>query len=491
MYGVRGHLGSLQTKLALLFVAVAALAFSIIVFYVVPQLRSSLEAQELRDLRAVAAASEGTLESALLRPELPTRELDEIVRSVADNAEAHVTLLGRRPGDERRGGGQFIVYSDSRAGHQINGNFALARRAVRDERVQAVRTSMLGEPVAQVAQPLTYRGRANWVALYSRDLAGVGATVRLIRTQILFATAIALLVAMVGGYLIARAVARRVRRLEAAARRVAAGESLEPLPIDSGDELGRLTRAFNEMQVQLGRAEEARREFIATASHELRTPIFSLGGFIELLQDEDIDPSTREEFLAAMREQVERLQKLAVNLLDLSRLDAGSLKLQPETVDLSEVGRAVVGEFMPAMAQHRTELDVELADNEVEAVCDRERVAQIMRILVDNALRHTPEGTRVAVGVARRGPTAVFTVADSGPGLDSRAVEHLFERFFTAGAGRGSGLGLAIAKELADHMGGSISVRSRAGETEFTLSLPAVDRRAGERTAPVGAGAGI
>ena len=138
-----------------------------------------------------------------------------------------------------------------------------------------------------------------------------------------------------------------MRRVERAAADVAHGRFIEPLPVDSEDELGQLTRTFNEMQAQLRAVDIARKEFIATASHELRTPIFSLGGFVELLQDEDLDDETRREFLDTMAEQVERLQKLAVDLLDLSRLDSGSVELQPEPVDLAELTRSVVGEFRP------------------------------------------------------------------------------------------------------------------------------------------------
>ena len=468
---------SLQTRLALLFVGVAALAFSIVFFYVVPQLRSELEAQEMRDLALVVAASETTLQSALVG-EISARDLDELVRSVADNAEADVTLLNVR--DRASGGGEeagFTVLSDSRAGRQINENFALARRAASSGRVQTLLSSNAGAAVGQVAQPIRYRGRVNWVALYSRSLEDVGQTVRLIRNQVAVATAIALLVAMLGGYAIARMLARRVRRLERAARRVASGESVEPLPVDAEDELGRLTRTFNEMQAQLSQLDSARRDFIATASHELRTPIFSLGGFIELLQDEEIDPDTREEFLTAMRGQVERLQKLAVDLLDLSRLDAGSLQLQRETVDIGDLARAIVGEFMPAVSNHRTALDLRLPPGEVKAFCDRERVAQIMRILLDNALRHTPEGTAVAVTAARRNGSAEFTVSDAGPGLERGAIDQLFERFYTADGARGSGLGLAIAKELAERMRGRIEVASSPGATAFTLALPGEPER--------------
>ena len=143
------------------------------------------------------------------------------------------------------------------------------------------------------------------------------------RERLLIATLAALLLALIGGYLVAQALARRVRRIEMAAAEMAEGRFIEPLPVDSRDELGQLTHTFNEMQEQLRQVDVARKEFIATASHELRTPIFSLGGFVELLQDEDLDEDTRREFLDTMSEQVARLQKLSVDLLDLSRARCG------------------------------------------------------------------------------------------------------------------------------------------------------------------------
>jgi signal transduction histidine kinase len=232
------------------------------------------------------------------------------------------------------------------------------------------------------------------------------------------------------------------------------------------------------MQEQLSRVDRARREFIANASHELRTPIFSLGGFVELLQDEQLDQATRDEFLATMAEQVQRLQKLAVDLLDLSRLDAGSIDLNAEPVDLAELVGSVASEFRPAVSGHRTELKVKLRGESVRAMCDRERVMQIMRILLDNALRHTPEGTPVTVSARRDNGSAELSVSDRGPGVAPASHNQVFERFYTADAARGSGLGLAIAKELAERMDGRITLNSRPGRTVFKLALPvAADER--------------
>jgi signal transduction histidine kinase len=458
---------SLGNKLALVFFAVIAVAFSVIFFFVVPQLQTNLEQQRVTELRRVVRVFTSQFQAVLSSKE-NDQEKDEFVRSVGDSSDAEVTVFAKP---------ELWLYYNSRVNTDVLASRPLAAWAYRTGHIEAGVETVGGHRTAQAAVPLRRAGqkRPAWTVVYTRDLGDVQDAVSLIRTRVLIAGGIALLIALVGGYMVARALARRVRRLETAAKQVANGNFIEPLPEDSEDELGQLTRTFNEMQVQLARVDSARREFIANASHELRTPIFSLGGFVELLQDEDLDEETRTEFLWLMREQVERLQKLAVSLLDLSRIDAGSLELNPEDVDLSELAREVAGEFTPVVSQHHTRLQLRLPADDVAAICDRERVAQIMRILLDNALRHTPEGTRVTVTADRINGTAELTVADTGPGVPGPAADRVFERFFTGDAARGSGLGLAIARELADRMSGKIELRSAPGKTAFTLELPAVD----------------
>ena len=467
----RPRLRSLRNRLALWFLAITSLGFAVVIFFFLPRLESRLEEQRVQELENVARSYSPELQD-VIGQEVTGPALDRLVRSVADRSDTRVTLLGRqqsaRPGEPR-----FYVITDSNADPGVQPDIDLATDALsrRDDVTRAL--SRRGADEALVAQPLLFRGRPDWIALYSRDFDDVAATVSLVRDRLLFASLVALLVSVGAGWLLARSLARRVRLLETAARDIAAGRQAEPLPIDSEDELGRLTRTFNDMQAQLARVDRARRDFIANASHELRTPIFSLGGFVELLQDEQLDAATRDEFLQTMREQVDRLQKLAVDLLDLSKLDAGSIDLNPENVNLGELANAVAAEFRPAVAQHGTELDLQLPEQPVEALCDRERVAQIMRILLDNALRHTPHGTPVTLTAGRLNGDAQFDVADRGPGVDIANQDQLFERFYTADAASGSGLGLAIAKELAERMEGRITVRSGDGDTVFTLNLPA------------------
>jgi signal transduction histidine kinase len=226
------------------------------------------------------------------------------------------------------------------------------------------------------------------------------------------------------------------------------------------------------MQEQLAQLQSARERFIATASHELRTPIFSLGGFVELLEDEDLDEDTRRRFLDQVKAQIERLSKLSVDLLDLSRLESGSLQLRPEEVDLGELTRSVSGEFEPALAQHDSHLELRLPSRTVEALCDPVRVAQIMRILIDNALTHTAPGTRIVVTAGGDDGRARLIVRDDGQGIAPAALPRIFEPFYTGDDVQGSGLGLAIASELAERMMGRLSVRSVPGETVFMLEIP-------------------
>jgi len=469
------RLRSLQNRLALLFFAITALGFAAVIFFFLPQLQERLQNQRLADLRRSVVSLAPRLE-AVVGKNVLGKDLDEFVRAVGDTANARLTLLGVQQSSTSPP--RFYVISDSNAGPVVRPDYGLASRAFGLRRASATVTRKRHGSV-EAASPLIYRGRPVWIAIYSRQ-SDAAEIVHLVRNRLLEASGVALLIAVISGFFVARALANRVSRLERAARDLAAGREVRPLPVESDDELGRLTRAFNEMQVQLARVDRARKEFIANASHELRTPIFSLAGFAELLEDEQLDADTRAEFLRSMREQIDRLRKLSVDLLDLSRLDAGSLQLNSEEVDIGELATAVAAEFRPAVARHRTELELRLPDGEVAALCDRERVAQIMRILLDNALRHTPEGTTVTVSADQSNGAAELTVADSGPGIDPLARSQLFERFYTADAARGSGLGLAIARELAERMEGRIELLSRPGRTVFTLALPSYGKNGPE-----------
>ena len=270
---------------------------------------------------------------------------------------------------------------------------------------------------AEAAIPLSQ----GFVLVLRAPLEDTLSNVELVRRRLLLAGVVALLLSLALGYGAAYLFARRLRRLERAADRIASGRFDEPIVDRGGDEVGQLAAAFDRMRLRLAGLERARREFIANASHELRTPIFSLGGFLELLDDEDLDEETRKEFLGTAREQVTRLTKLATDLLDLSRLDAGRVQLERETLDLGALARSICREFEAVARSKRHELETVL-DGSADAVGDEQRTIQIGRILVENALLHTPPGTTVRIRTGRENGRAVLEVEDEGPGIAADAA---------------------------------------------------------------------
>ena len=459
----------IRTRLAALVFAITLAAVGFVYVYVAPSLEDNLREQKLDSLTAEARQQAEAIERA---GDLPIERVRSVVRRAGDRASARVTLLRVSRGSL---GLQTEVIADSvgEPPGPARLQFEVATEAARTQRVATGSESSVDGRLAQAALPLRRGDDVERVIVVSAPLSDVEANGDLVRRRILVSGIIALTLALVAGLLLALRLARRIKRLEQVARGVARGEFSRRFPVDRDDELGQLAVALDDMQRQLAQLDNARKRFIATASHELRTPIFSLGGFLELLQDEELDPETRDAFLTQLREQVYRLQKLATDLLDLSKLEAGSLQLRPERTDVAVLARAVTSEFQPRLARHESTIDLRLPGGEVEGELDPERVAQVLRILLDNALAHTPHGTNIVVTAARRDGHVSLAVRDFGVGIKRQQLERLFEPFYSAGDGQGSGLGLAIARELAERMDGRLSVEALAGRTTFTFELPA------------------
>jgi signal transduction histidine kinase len=319
------------------------------------------------------------------------------------------------------------------------------------------------------------------IYLYTVAIGGGGSGLGEVKEQILIGGAIAVVLTLGLGLYFSQVAASDIGRLDEAARKVADGNFETPIPVAAAGQLGRLARTFNEMQRRLAELDSARKQFIANASHELRTPIFSLGGFVELLEEEDPSPEERAEFVRTMRQQIERLTKLTVDLLDLSQLDAGAMVMQARGVDLGEVAREVIREFGARADLRGSRLELRTPERPAIGRGDPDRVRQIIRILLDNALTHTPEGTKVTVTTYSINRRAELTVSDEGAGIPQRVQNRIFERFYTADSAGGSGLGLAIASELAQRMDGRIRISSSRRYTAFTLDLPPAPEGAATR----------
>jgi two-component system OmpR family sensor kinase len=467
---------SLRTRLALLLFVVVLGAVAFVGVRVMRGLDGGLRNTALEQLSDDARRSSRGIDAAIDRGD-SARRIDTLVRDASDAANARVTLFGlySNPGELRT-----YPKSDSTRQVEIRDlQFDVAVEAARTGRpataVEAGDAGRVGEAALPLIyqDPRTHKRTVGSVIVFSRPLDTIDADVDLVRRRIVAGIAIALIAAAAAAFLVARGVSLRVRRLEAVADRVAQGDLTARFPVDARDELGQLANTLEQMRRQLAELDDARKRFIATASHELRTPLFSLGGFLELLEEEELDEEDRRRFVAQLRQQVLRMQKLATDLLDLSKLEAGSLELRSEWTDLGAVARGVADEFTPALAGHDAHLELRLPTAPVEVQCDPERVAQVMRILIDNAITHTPPGTDLVVSASRRDDVARLGVRDFGPGIHRSMLPRIFEPFVTTDDAQGSGLGLAIAHELAERMDGHLTVDSQPGRTTFTLELPA------------------
>jgi signal transduction histidine kinase len=457
---------SVGAQLALALALVVAIALGIVYAIVVPRLERNLVAAKIDALRQASEPIASSFNVAILGTPDLRLDVAEYLSDVSSRTNARVVIYDPLTLDS------LSVIADSRqqrtsADVQDDPIALEAAATVASAEGTVTRND---ERYAEVAFPL-YTSSGT-VILFSSSLRDTLANVELVQRRVLLAAVPALIVAALLGYGLASVFARRIRRLERAADRIAGGRFDEPVVVSGRDELAQLAGAFERMRGRLSHLERARREFIANASHELRTPIFSLGGFVELMANEDLDEDTRREFLGTMQEQVARLQKLATDLLDLSRLDAGQLVVDLEPLALGSLAEAVVDEF--AVVAQATEHRIEI-EGEAEALGDELRVLQIARILVENAIRHTPPGTAVRIVLGRDAGRASLTVEDEWGGISRQDADQVFERFYRIEGNRasGSGLGLAIARELASLMDGALVLELAPGRTRFRLLLPA------------------
>jgi two-component system sensor histidine kinase BaeS len=289
-------------------------------------------------------------------------------------------------------------------------------------------------------------------------------------SALLIASGAAALLAAAVAALLARRLTAPLRRLGAAAGEVAAGRHPQPVPPEGTEELDELAAAFNGMSEQLALARDAERGVLLSVSHDLRTPLTSIRGYAEGIEDGTVEPR---EAAPVIAREATRLQRLVGDLLALARLRQGVLEVRREPVDLAAVAREAVEGMAPRAREAGLGLRIEGGPS--PALADHGRTLQIVSNLLDNAIRVSPVGGEVEIAVA----PGALAVSDRGPGIPEAEVPRAFERFhLRAAAGRGSaegaGLGLAIVRELTEAMGGSVAVENLpGGGARFSLRLPA------------------
>jgi signal transduction histidine kinase len=351
------------------------------------------------------------------------------------------------------------------------------------------------EPAMSVALPVLVDGRLVGAVYLSQPLRDAVAVVRDLRRLWLASTGVALALSAAVGLLLSGAISRPLRRLTAAAGAVAGGDLEQQVPAGSRDELGRLSRAFNDMTARLRAARQMQTDFVANVSHELRTPLTAVKGTVETLRDGAVDdPEVRDRFLETIETETDRLIRLVNGLLLLSRADSEALDLRLQEVDLAHLVRKVLDRLAGRAGARQLSLEMEVGPGLPPVLADADRLEQVVVNLLDNACKYAPEGSVVSVrvGAGMEFPAALslppgtgqvyVRVQDQGPGIPAADLPRIGERFYRADPSRsrgegGSGLGVAIARALVEAHGGYLWLESQEERgTAATFTLPAAPR---------------
>ena len=292
-----------------------------------------------------------------------------------------------------------------------------------------------------------------------------------------WAIALGILLAAVLAAGLARRLSRRVEPLRRASRDIAAGDLSARVEVTGTDEITDVARAFNEMAGQLEAARLREREFLVSVSHDLRTPLTTIAGYAEAMQEGRVDTTDLDRVAQVLGTEAGRLERLVEDLMLLSRIEAREFSLRSEAVDLAAHLKGVLEGFRERADSAKVVLDADIDPVGIVNI-DPDRVAQVVGNLLENALRYTPEAGQVTLSLGQTPHGVRMAVADTGPGIDASDLPHIFERLYVTARYRpvrpeGSGLGLSIVRELVDAMGGVTSVESAPGEgTSIAVTLP-------------------
>jgi signal transduction histidine kinase len=319
-----------------------------------------------------------------------------------------------------------------------------------------------------VGQLVTFDGRPTWPE---------GPLLLAVNRVMLWTTFTAGVVGLAIALILSQSLTSPLRHLSGVMQRFARGDRNLSLPQASRDEVGDLSRSFQGMMTEIQQQETLRKEMTADIAHELRTPLSVIRANLDALTD-GVYPLTKEN-LAPIRESAELLDRLIEDLRTLELADAGQLTLEKSEIDFSRLLKRVAARFSPHAERCAQKIEVACGENLPAATADMQRLEQILGNLVDNALRHTPDGGIIRLSADSDRAAVRITVDDSGPGLPADEIDRIFERFYRLDSGRaraegGSGLGLAIARKLAEAHGGTLTAGNRReGGARFTLRLPA------------------
>jgi two-component system, OmpR family, sensor kinase len=458
---------SLKTRIAVWYISLSTLilvclglALYLIISHSMMNERRALIAQDLERIQQVSQ-----------------RFGDRGVSRLLEEAEEEIPL---KPGDE------FVqIFTLDGANVANSPNLRNQRLPFRPDLAQpgapkfeTISTSTDGSTALLSGTRINVKGQSYFVAI-AASLSNVRSIQRRLLVTLLLAIPAAILLALLGGAVLANRAIEPLNRMTATAHRISADHLAERMELARGDiELKRLAEAFNEMLARLDQSFKQIRRFTADASHELRTPVAILMGETELAMNDLLDYEECKAALSSRREELQRMAQIVDDLLALSQFDYGEKALQLKPLDFSDLVIEVCEQQRNQAKSKGVTLELtETVPVEIEG--DSSRLRQMVRNVLDNAIKYTPAGGRVTVGLDRsKGNEFRLRVSDTGIGIPADALPHIFDRFYRVDQARtreegGSGLGLSIVKQIIEAHGGSVSVKSDLGAgTIMTLTMP-------------------
>jgi signal transduction histidine kinase len=330
---------------------------------------------------------------------------------------------------------------------------------------------------AAVPTPNNARADIDWFVLAQPAGGPFMGVLDEVSMPMLQALVIALTISAVAAALVARSIARPIQTVAAGAQAIAQGNYSQRVAVSGPAEVKQLAHDFNDMAAQVQAARQTERDFVANVSHELKTPLTSIQGFAQAIRDGDVrDAEGTHHAASIIFDEAERLTRLVSGLLESARMESGNVRMARETVHLNELTQACVMKMQPRAQAAEIALEAQLAPAMPAITADGDRLAQVITNLIDNAIKHTPKGSKVTVETRLARNFAEVSVADNGVGIPPEDLPHVFDRFYQADKSRsagGSGLGLAICKQIVEAHGGQINAQSVLGlGTRISVWLP-------------------
>ncbi|MCT8977496.1 cell wall metabolism sensor histidine kinase WalK [Clostridium sp. CX1] len=277
-------------------------------------------------------------------------------------------------------------------------------------------------------------------------------------------------------YLSQRIIIKPLEQINYVADKISKGEVDKRVSIESKDEIGTLARSFNSMADSLEAVEKNRREFISNVSHEIRSPITSIKGFIGGILDGVIPKEKENYYLSVTYGEIQRLTRLVNDLLDLSAIEAGQFRLRIEELDINEIIRLSVIKFETKIREKGLKVDVLMQDDELYVAADKDRITQVVTNLIDNAIKYVGEGGTVRISTKTKGDKALVSVFNDGPSISKEDLKHIWDRFYKADKSRttklSTGLGLSIVRSILTQLGEDVWIENKEPQgVKFVFTL--------------------